>query len=506
MKKKVLIMTMQVAGLFGLAAASKSCAREAELPPPRQNFVNQAVMRAQRLFESEIGNSTLPDWSMAQTWEYEQDIVTEVPALLTLPIRYTALIEGDSVSYTTRVSHSRLRIIENSETGAISSFVITLLPDESYDGDLSLLSSYPEGSDYWGISVYSLPNGMPLMGYRYENGELKGSIPFAAAYEDQVGPNVWVTSGYNSGPTTRRQNVQMELADTSTIISFIDGKWYEFEISNDLLIGGGGGGDFHGGVIPYVTVRDYNGTPPSRPADLYHYGNPIWHTYESNQGGGNGGGNGGGSGGGVIILNPGDIAPDALDLFSNDNLSNEELSELERMISEIMLNRMGGALYSALNAGSNIFLSFDLGANKSGYNPVSGIKLSGYNSGSLLHEMFHAYQYSQNPSSYTGASANREVEAYLAEYRYLKNLSNPGWEQSYETGFKSNIATLDLFLSKKGTLINSSKLNDFEFRHISATVRIRNEYRDRGLGEISIDGGSSFSQNFQNLMNLSQSC
>lgn len=33
MKKKVLIMTMQVAGLFGLAAASKSCAREAESPP-----------------------------------------------------------------------------------------------------------------------------------------------------------------------------------------------------------------------------------------------------------------------------------------------------------------------------------------------------------------------------------------------------------------------------------------------------------------------------------------
>ena len=289
--------------------------------------MNQAVMRAQRFFESEIGNSTLPDtyykanggepdtrsadsrfmlsgaiepdWSMAQTWEYEQDIVTEVPALLTLPIRYTTLIEerGDTVSLTTQAPHSRLRIIENPETGVMYSFVITLLPDESYGGDPSLLGSHPIESDYWGISVYSKPDGTPLLGYRYENGEFKGSLMFDDNYDDQAISDLLIVIGYDSGPSTR-QSVQMELEMMTYRIISVDGRHYLVEENDSYMIGGGGS--------PVVVQERIN-----RPPDGYYQGNPIWDIPGGNGNpdiqvpGGGGGGSGSGGNGGTTPIDLG---------------------------------------------------------------------------------------------------------------------------------------------------------------------------------------------------------
>ncbi|MDR2912181.1 MAG: hypothetical protein LBV38_02615, partial [Alistipes sp.] len=86
-----------------------------------------------------------PDWSMATTWEYEGEFVTEVPAKLTRRVLYTVLVENrtDTVSLTTQAPHTRIRIVESPRADTMFSFVVTMLPDESYFGDLWQLGSNP---------------------------------------------------------------------------------------------------------------------------------------------------------------------------------------------------------------------------------------------------------------------------------------------------------------------------------------------------------------------------
>ncbi len=114
MKKRLFFM-----GVVGLLAVSiPGCRQDVnQPPPPPEATLDAAVVRAQRFLESKVGppalpntyykagvtlsqtragetapmlgDAIVPDWPEAQTWEYEGDIVTEVPAILTRPVTYT---------------------------------------------------------------------------------------------------------------------------------------------------------------------------------------------------------------------------------------------------------------------------------------------------------------------------------------------------------------------------------------------------------------------------------
>lgn len=238
---------MSAAALLGLGAGIYSCAHESGLIPG-DTAVNQAALRARKFLETETeapslpdtyfkanGNSQQtrtemvsllndaiePDWQNARVWEFEQDIVTEVPVLLKHKIGYRTLIRerGDTVSLATQAPHTRIRVIERADS--MFSFVITLLPDESYEGNLSLLESNPAGSDYSGITIYSKPDGTPEWGWRYKNGEIVNTLRFDNAYEDQADPNVSISMGFG-GEYITRAFVIIVFEDGSTYIFYMD--------------------------------------------------------------------------------------------------------------------------------------------------------------------------------------------------------------------------------------------------------------------------------------------
>lgn len=275
------LLTIGIVSLLVLAIGSYSCSRDRNLS--HEDSSAEIALRAQKFFESEIGFLSLPykanenspttraemqsilggtiepDWQNARVWTVEQDVITEVPALLTRSICYQTMIEerDDTVSLTLRPPHTRIRIVERADS--MFSFVITFLPDESYDGEVTLLESNPEGSDYSGITVYSRPDGTPEWGWRYKNGEIVNKIWFDAEYENLADPNVNISIGFGSlEPITRTQVIIEELADGTVIIIIV----IEPVVCTPPKPSGGGGG----GEPPYFpppppppTDQDYGG-------------------------------------------------------------------------------------------------------------------------------------------------------------------------------------------------------------------------------------------------------
>ncbi len=194
-------------GLLGIWFCS--CHQEPSQTPvlSQQRDETRVIERARNFLESQVETPTLPniyfssdsqfhtradqtqnilndaielDWSRAWSWENDRVVVTEVPAQLTRSIEYIVLIEqlGDTISLTKQLPHTRIIINERKDNGYVYFFLATLLPDESYDGDLSQLSFDPVGSDYCGISIYSYPNGTPCWGLIYDAGSMLSTLLF----------------------------------------------------------------------------------------------------------------------------------------------------------------------------------------------------------------------------------------------------------------------------------------------------------------------------------------
>ncbi|MDR2885906.1 MAG: hypothetical protein LBU95_03890 [Rikenellaceae bacterium] len=200
-------------------------------------------------------------------------------------------------------------------------------------------------------------------------------------------------------------------------------------------------------------------------------------------------------------------------IFRNINMSDANWAVIENMLAKIMADCMGGAMYNALDGllGSQTFaIQFDLNAQTSTFDGNT-ISLNSFESNSLFHEMFHAYQaYQETPTTYDDAIANLEVEANIAQYRYLMSLPEvtPGskWAQTYKEGFGRNVAKLsNRYISKSGTLIDQSKSTMFTSIFSGAGSMVVSMYAQTGR-TISFDYTRSVTQNLKNLANLSGGC
>jgi hypothetical protein len=146
-----------------------------------------------------------PDWETARTWESESVLGTEVAARLKRPVKYAVQIEDSGTIESETVQSPYVWVIfnENRASGALSCFVASLLPDASYSGDVSRLGSNPEGSDFWGVAIYSSTDGTPAWGWRYENGEITTTLYFGTAHQNRTDPNIRIFMGFGYEAATR---------------------------------------------------------------------------------------------------------------------------------------------------------------------------------------------------------------------------------------------------------------------------------------------------------------
>jgi murein DD-endopeptidase MepM/ murein hydrolase activator NlpD len=149
-----------------------------------------------------------PDWERVRTWETDSIVGTEVAARVTHSVNYATLVEklADTVSLTVQQPHVWILFNEHRQTGETICFLASLLPDESYDGDPSLLGSNPEGSDYTGIAIYSETDGTPLYGRRFEAGEITNTLLFDETSDEEIDPDVRIGMGIDSETGTRAEH------------------------------------------------------------------------------------------------------------------------------------------------------------------------------------------------------------------------------------------------------------------------------------------------------------
>jgi hypothetical protein len=505
MKKNVLIFS--VVGLVGLAAGIYSCSHEMEIVPSDETAVIRSIEKAKEFLVSGAGELSLPDtyykangdepgtrspemqsllsgaiqpdWSLAQVWEWEGDVFTEMPVTLTSPIRYTTLIEerGDVVSLTTQAPHTRVRIIENHGTGAMTGFVVTMLPDDLYTGNLYELTSNPEGSDFSGIIVYSLLDGIPQWGWRYDAGEIANILLFNTEYEEHADPYVRIFMGF--------------MADTAT-----RGDYFYDYIEN-------GDGDRYGGHIQDIICHGFTRLPEGGSSGGYsggYYYFPPDEPYrpEKSPMKDSGYGDGGGGGG---KLTPKPDAPLSKKLF---NIKDADTKKVEKMLEEILIDCMGGKLNGDLQKemnGGKLQLNFVNNSVLGGkFSLSNGITITGYDSEDLFHEMFHAFQsYQETVSSFNNSSANRELEAYLAEYMYSGKLTGGN-------SFDADVQSLfDLYLTENGTLKDPSMEAMFNSMFKDVANHIKTKY-ERWGNSTPYDDKRTGMQSIANIRHLAQNC
>ncbi len=485
MKKKVLIMG--IAGLMGAALGFHSCVQNEDLARFGETTSNQTVLRAQTFFETGAGAISLPDiyheanggesgtrsadiramlsgtiepdWSDARVFKSGEFIITEVPAELSRPVMYSVTIKerGKGASKHKQVPHTRIRVVERLDIDSMFCFVVTMLPDKSYKDDPWQLAADPEGSKFTGITLYSLPDGTPAWGWHYKKGEVTHTLHFDATAQEPD-PDITFSMGIEPGTGASTRS-----------------------------------GDRYGGTIEEVectgTRGNQMGAIPPIPFETVIADDRGYDWV-----------NDGGGGGDASA-----VAPLASKLFRG-GLSESDWKKLEKVIKEIMANCMGGSLYNELDK----LLGSGTLAIQIVNNPLIGgnfdvytgtITIADLDSGSVFHEMLHAYQaYQESVISFNASSANREIEAYLAELRLSGKIER--------SDYRGNIMLLsDQYISPNGVQIVPSDEYAFPFNDVyrSAVDLITVQYAQYRRN-LNFDKSRSFNQNFKNLRYLSNNC
>lgn len=454
--------------------------------PPHEQAVNQSVMRAREFLASEAGALALPDtyykgdaetrsaevqsllsdavrpdWTGAAVWQTDGGVIAEIPATLTKSVDYTTLVEqsGRQVSFVTQEPNVRVLVVEPRDGRETYCVIATFLPDEGWGGDADELTIGDKADDYSGLLVYSLPDGTPAWGWRYDSGEATHIVLFGDGAAELQDPDISVSMGVSGGALTRRT-------------------YYIEPVSCVAHV--------HKVMYLHERLAESDGGYSSEYSDKY----TVWVDP--------------GSGSGGVDRRKGSSASSAAPLAKRlfKGPSSLDWGAIEKMIKDIMADCMGGNLYNALvNGGRQINFQFTPsgpGATAGSFSLSEWRVTSDKDSGSLFHEMFHAYQAWQlSKTAYDNSSANRELEAYLAEYMFAGDIP-----RSY---YRGNIMELSkVYLSGKGTLNNLDAVGLIKFNEMyENTIDLINQQYG---GKLYYDDKRTPNQNFQNIANLTKNC
>ena len=232
------------------------------------------------------------------------------------------------------------------------------------------------------------------------------------------------------------------------------------------------------------------------------------------------GGSGSSSGGEIIggggsSTSGGTIAPNAKAIFRNSNMTDANWQIIENMVNKIILDCMGQNLYNRLKAalnGGTLIIQF--GTGNSTFGPIGqgyGITLSmDMESNQLLHEMMHAYRaYKETASSYNNSMLNGEIEAWYAQYLYVKKLpeyKESKWEKKYKNKpLSKDIKQLERYINNKGEMLSGiaeSQLNNYISNQLVPVFWNSSTYCSYSY---DMEGRTSL-DNFKNLKELMEGC
>lgn len=206
----------------------------------------------------------------------------------------------------------------------------------------------------------------------------------------------------------------------------------------------------------------------------------------------------------------------AKSIFQNDSLDKSVWEKVEDLIEEIIEDCMGGNLYNAVKDfldGEKI--NFQLTDDKdSSYSPSKkSIFLSKNDmlSGTLLHELFHVYQVKQ--SSDNISSMNKEIEAHLAQYKYLKkhNRLDDIPKKNFDGRWRA-VQSIDENIDNNGNFIRGDSVSNELYAFQRELFETQFEYnvvaafRKFGYNEAAYNSNLSIEQNFLNIKDLTINC
>lgn len=206
----------------------------------------------------------------------------------------------------------------------------------------------------------------------------------------------------------------------------------------------------------------------------------------------------------------------AKSIFQNDSLDKTVWEKVEDLIEEIIEDCMGENLYNAVKDfldGEKI--NFQLTDDKdSSYSPSKkSIFLSKNDmlSGTLLHELFHVYQVKQ--SSDNISSMNKEIEAHLAQYKYLKkhNRLDDIPKKNFDGRWRA-VQSIDENIDNNGNFIRGDSVSNELYAFQRELFETQFEYnvvaafRKFGYNEAAYNSNLSIEQNFLNIKDLTINC
>lgn len=503
-----------------------SCAKnDDEQPSPDKAKLDNL----KNLFELVGGKSALPNPlfsqpSRASNYSYEELMTYPVWEQTTISdddnlIFYYVPVEGSSstVYYfnieqslgaitmsNTAIAQPISRIIgifdKQSEQTAF--MITTAIPDSTY----TLCSDYPL-IDFSGVYLYSSLEGKPILGVEYKCGDIINYLIFDRETADEYERDIKAWIGI--GTIAEEQPASRAISKIQKIEAV------ECFTKRPPQNGAGGGG-FDSNLI------DTGGAGSSMDPFFKDRKNPfpIPTGYPGPASSGKSRDTGGGAGSSVNsgmstpTSTPEETAkkaaPEATKIFDpKSKLLDKDWEKIERLIEKIMIDCMGGNLYNGLFdylGGKTFKIQLDAKVSGSSFSG-STITLNSMESNKLFHEMFHAYQaYGETLITYNNATANLEVEANIAQYRYLSKLSipdSPDWNDVYvHTSFGKKITDLSERLDPNGKLPPNSKSNEFRqaFSNAAQETELLNPFK------YYFDASRDNSKNTANIQNLTKNC
>lgn len=231
------------------------------------------------------------------------------------------------------------------------------------------------------------------------------------------------------------------------------------------------------------------------------------------------GSSGGGiTGGGGSSTSGGGSAPLAKAMFRNSNMIDQNWGIIERMLEKITEDCMGRNLYNALLEkldGKQLIIQFVSTGNSrfekigEGYGITLNMEME---SNQLFHEMMHAYRsYKETLNSYNESMINGEMEAWYAQYLYVKKLpeyDGSKWETKYNSDnnpIHKHTKLLENYINHKGELnpgVTEAKLNQYLSNQLIGIFWSNSKYS----GKLYDTVNKTAMDNFKNLRELTEGC
>jgi len=425
------------------------------------------------------GNGNNRNLAVRPAWEYsrvEQNNryqTFETVLLMENTFHFATSQTAEKIEATQNYEHalSKTSLIHRThrKTGETVMFLMTIVPDLSYlertkFDPFRKMSYLRRDNKFDGLIFFHDLNGEFVNGWRYHNGEIVGTMEVQdEAPKFELGTRLgwcWTEPIY-----------VLEFWCWST-------NW-------------GGGGCYVREATVFVSI-----------------------CRESGFSGGGFGHNGGGFGGGLVPPPPPpppySDAPLASELFDVSDLTREEREAVEEMIREMVEDCLGEQLFTSLRSSGRMSIGFNSNARPSFNLNDRRITLrSMTNSGSLFHELFHAYQFlkvGNNIPNFMRAGLNFEIETLFAHFLYVRTMFPGSLREETWTNHPDfyPFAQLEWYVTPYGKLqpgesndrLDSYIINDLRgtWQRMDPNTSLRYDF-DR----VGID-------NFSNLQRLMQNC